>query len=175
MMFRTCSFEPEVLLGLKEGRWPEACDPELRAHVETCTTCGDLVLVTQTFQRARSESVQQAPGKSPDLIWWRAQIRRRYAAAERVSRPITIAQTFAMLVTLLIAAVLVASQYRHGLHWATRWPGLAPTRLLHPLLSAPPILSASPKPDWNVLLLVPGLGIVALLSGVVVYLASEKS
>jgi hypothetical protein len=169
MTLRTCSSEREILQALKAGHWPDGCAPELRAHVESCASCRDLVLVTQSFQIARSESVQQAPAGSPGLIWWRAQLRHRYAAARQVSRPISIAQTFALVVTLLVAATFVATQYNHGVHWASWWSGLAPTRLLH-LVS-----SSSVKPDWNLLFLLPGLGVLALFGGVVLYLARKES
>jgi hypothetical protein len=60
MTFRTCSFEKELTQALKDGHWPQGCGPELRAHVDGCSNCGDLVLVTETFQRARSESERNA-------------------------------------------------------------------------------------------------------------------
>jgi hypothetical protein len=169
MTFRTCSSEKEVLQSLKAGHWPEGCAAELRAHVESCATCRDLVQVTQIFQHARSISIQRTPEGSPSLIWWRAQLRRRYVATEQVNRPITIAQTFALLVTGMVATAFVATQYNHGLHWASWWSGLAPARLLH-LVS-----SASIKPDWNLLFLIPGLGVLALFSGVVLYLVRKES
>ena len=174
MSFRTCSFERELAQALKDGHWPQGCTAELRDHVKACASCGEMVLLTQTFQRARNESMREAvPGSpgagSPSLLWWRAQLRRRNAATERVSRPITIAQTFALLVNLLLAVVFIASQYRHGLRWASWGAELAPTRVLH-LLS-----SGAVKPDWNLAILIPSLGLLALLSGLVVYLFGEKS
>jgi hypothetical protein len=169
MRFRTCSYEKEVTQALKNGHWPQGCGPELRAHVEACDDCNDLVLVTQTFLCARSESEHSAPGFSPSLLWWRAQLRRRNAATERVSRPITIAQTFALFVNVFVGIVFVASQYRHGLHWASWWSELMHPRALH-LLPIP-----SGQLDWNLLLLISGFGVLALLSALVVYLASEKS
>ena len=125
--------------------------------------------MTQTFQGARSESEGAAPCGSPSLLWWRAQLRRRNAATERVSRPVTIAQTFAWFVTVLMGVVFVASQYRHGLRWASWWSGLVPQRGLHVLPTGSGLV------DWNLLLLISGFGVLALLSGLVVYLASEKS
>jgi hypothetical protein len=169
MTFRSCSYEKEVGQALKDGHWPEGCAAELRHHVEACASCGDLVLVTQTFQSAKSESVREAPAGSPGLLWWRAQLRRRNAVTERVSRPITIAGTFAWIVVLLVTVMFAASQYNHGLHWAAWWAGLEPARLL-------PFLSGDrARQDGNLLLIIPGLGVLALLSGIVVYLASEKS
>ena len=169
MTFRTCSFEKELAQELKDGHWPEGCGPELRAHVRSCGNCSDLVLVTQTFHRARSESERAAPSNSASLLWWRAQLRRRNAAAERVSRPITIAQTFAWLVIVLVCMVFVASQYRHGLRWAAWGSEFAPLRSVRLLAIA------SGQVGWNLPLFISGFGVLALLSVVVVYLASEKS
>ena len=168
MTIRTCSCEKELTQALKDGHWPDGCGPELRAHVDACGNCSDLVLVTQTFERARSESERAALCGSPSLLWWRAQLRRRNAATERVSRPITIAQSFALSVNVLVGVVFVASQYRHGLHWASWWSELVPARALHFLHSG------SAQVDGNLLLLLSGFGVLALLSVLVMYLASEK-
>jgi hypothetical protein len=168
MTFRTCSYESELVQALKDGHWPQGCGRELRAHVDACDSCGDLVLVTQTLQRARSESERAAPCNSPSLLWWRAQLRRRNAAAECVSRPITIAQGFAWFVTVLVAVVFVASQYRRGLHWASWWLEIVPrvTDFLP---------TSSRQLDWDLPLVITGCGVLALLSLLVIYLASEKS
>jgi hypothetical protein len=169
MMFRGCSYEREVMQALSAGHWPNSCGAELHAHVEGCASCRDLVLVTQTFQAARSESVQARPVESGSLLWWRAQLRRRNAAAKSISRPITIAQIFAWGITVVAAVIFVASQYHHGLNWASWWAELTPARALH---FAP---ANADKPDWNLLLLIPGIGTLALVGGLLVYLASEKS
>jgi hypothetical protein len=158
MIFRSCPREAELTQALKDGCWPEGCDRELRAHVDVCASCNDLVLVTQTFQQARKESTQELPPVAPGLLWWRAQLRQRNAATELVSQPIAVAQTFAWVVVVLVAAILVASQVRSGLQWASQ--------AFH-LWSL-----AAVKLDWG-LLLIPSLGVLALLS-VVLYLAWEK-
>jgi hypothetical protein len=169
MTFRTCSCENELNQALKNGHWPEGCGAELRAHVDACGSCSDLVLVTRTLQCARSEAERAAVFGSPSLLWWRAQLRRRNAATERVSRPITIAQIFALCVYVFVGVVFVASQFRHGLHWASWWSELLPAHTFHSLPAG------SGQGDWNLLLLISGVGVLALLSGLVVYLASEKS
>jgi len=169
MTFRTCSYEKELHQALKDGHWPEGCGHELRTHVDGCGNCSDLVLVTQAFRRARTQSERAAPCGSPSLLWWRAQLRRRNAAAERVSRPITIAQTFAWFVTVLVGVVFVASQYSHGLHWASWWSEFVPPRAFHLLPFG------SGQVGWNLVLLISGFAVLALLSALVVYLAAEKS
>jgi hypothetical protein len=172
MKFRTCPYEKELTQALKDGHWPQGCGPELRAHVTECGNCRDLVLVTETFQRARSESESNAPYDSPSLLWWRAQLRRRNAATQRVSRPLTIAQTFAWFVVVLVGVVFVASQYRHGLHWVSWWSEFVPLRTLHLL---PMLPAGAGQVGVNLFLLIFGFGVLALLSALVVYLASEKS
>jgi hypothetical protein len=172
MIFRTCSLEKEIAQALKDGHWPAGCGAELRAHVDSCGKCSDLVLVTQTFQSARSDSVgagHLAGFGPPSLLWWRAQLRRRNAATERVGRPITIAQAFAWSLLGLVGVVFVASQYRNGLQWKSWWAEFAAARAIHVAATG------SGPVDWNVPLLFSGLAVLALLSGLVVYLASDKS
>lgn len=169
MILRSCSFENEVGQALKDGHWPHGCAPELRAHVDSCRYCRDLVLVTETFHRARVQSAENSFPGSPDLLWWRAQLRRRYVATETIARPVSIAQTFALFLNLMVAAIFVAWNYGHGLHWAAWWSELLPARALQH------VSSASVKPDWNPVLLIPTLGAAAVLSGLMLYLFSERS
>ena len=168
-MFRSCPFEKEITQALTAGHWPDACGPELRAHVATCANCGDLVLVTEAFQRARVESAQETQPGSAGVLWWRAQLRSRNAATRKMSAPLAAAQIFAWLVTLLGTVAFVASQYRHGLHWASWWSELAPAHAFHEFSVA------AAKLDWSLVLLAPSLGALLLLSGVVLYLVSERS
>jgi hypothetical protein len=168
MSFRPCSHEKEVSQALKNGQWPQGCGPELRAHVDACGNCCDLVLVTQTFLCARNESERSASCGSPSLLWWRAQLRRRNSSTKQANRPIMIAQTFAWFVVLFVGVVFVASEYHHGLRWASWWSELMHPRAIHLLPTA------SGQVNWNLLLLIPGFGVLALLSAVVVYLASER-
>lgn len=169
MTFRTCSYENEIREALKAGHWPQGCGEELRAHVKGCANCSDLVLVTQTFQSARSESEREAFVGSPSLLWWRAQLRRRNVAAERVSRPTTIAEIFALVVYVFVGVVFVVSQYRHGLRWASWWGEIAPSRAFRFLSDGSGLV------NWNLVLLISGFGVLGLVSLVVVYLKSEKS
>jgi hypothetical protein len=169
MTFRTCSFENELTQALKDGHWPDGCGPELRTHVRSCANCSDLVLVTEIFQSTRGVSERTALSGSPSLLWWRAQLRRRNAAAERVSRPVTIAEIFALIVYVFVGVVFVASQYRHGLHWASWWSEIAPLRAFHFLSDGSGLV------NWNLLLLISGCGVLGLVSILVAYFASEKS
>jgi hypothetical protein len=164
-----CAREKEVAELIRRGHWPQACAPELCAHVDECRACSDLVLVTHTFQVAHAQSVAMPRLEASGVLWWRAQLRRRNAAIERISKPILGAQLFALAVTIVVAGVVVAWQARHGHNVATWMGDLG--RVLH--FGA--LLPASvPDMDGGLWLIFPVLATVALVSGVVVYMASEK-
>jgi len=84
-----CAREKEVADLLHRGHWPQACPAELRAHVDKCSCCAELILVTQTFQQARAEAVVMPRLDAPGVVWWRAQLRRhvRDAQAQGEDRP----------------------------------------------------------------------------------------
>jgi len=167
MTFGTCSYEKEVRLALKSGHWPAGCAPELRDHVRQCDSCNDLVLLTEAFQTARRDSANEA-SVPPGLIWWRAQLRLRRSVAEQVSTPVTIAQLFAWAISLVAAVAFVVSQYHHGLRWASWFSDLTPN-----FLRLSPIISD--HLGWSLIVLIPTLGALALVAGLVVFLVAEKS
>jgi hypothetical protein len=171
MNLNSCSREKEVARQLALGQWPEASTSELRAHAAACRSCGDLVLVTQSFQRARAQATAEAPVASSGAIWWRAQLRRRNEAIERVGKPILGAQIFALSVYLLLVAGFLASQARHGLSWLTWLEGLPQAGAGRLQDFWPSTLLSS---GWSLTLLIPVLATLALLGGVAVYLTSEK-
>ena len=116
-MLKTCSRENEVRELVERGQWPQACAPELRAHVESCRSCADYVLITTAFRSARAEAVAGVTLPPPGVLWWRAQLRRRNAAVERIGRPILGAQIFALAINLMLAVAFILWQARHGLAW----------------------------------------------------------
>ena len=119
----------EVAELLSRGYWPEACNAELRAHVAGCRACRDLVVVRQAFRAERAFAAGEARLEPPGVLWWRAQLRRRNAAIERIGRPILGAQIFALAVSLAAAIVYLGSQARRGFDWLA-WLGQIP-RALH--------------------------------------------
>jgi hypothetical protein len=173
MTLKACSCEKEIGQLLARGQWPQAGTTELRAHLGTCTSCADLVLVTLAFQSARAASAAVPTLPSPGVLWWRAQLRRRNAAVERVGKPILGAQIFAISVTLLLVIGLAVSQATHGFRWLS-WLEQIPQPQFAPLSTdffSPAALFTSGS---TLLVLMPVLATLALLGGVVVYLASEK-
>jgi len=164
-----CSREKEVAELLRKGQWLQACPAELEAHVAACRACSDLVLVTGSLQQARAHAASVAPLPPPGILWWRAQLRRRNANLERISRPVLGAQIFALAVTLLAAAGFVVANAPHGSSWWTWLEDLPRTLRLEALFPATLF-----HPTGGLWLLVPTLATLALLGGVAVYLGSEK-
>jgi hypothetical protein len=179
MTLRSCPHEAEIRQLLELGHWPQSCPPELRAHVDNCRACGDLVLVTEAFGGARVVSMNAAELPPPGVLWWRAQLRRRNTAVAQINKPILGAQIFAFVITLLVAIGFLVSQAGHSLHWLSSlgngmgdWlASLSQSQAFHLEVLWP---FASARFDAALLTLVPGVAILVLLSGVVLYLTSEK-
>ena len=87
MMLRACPREKELAALIQRGQWPAASPAELGAHVGVCRGCGDLSIAMQAFQAARAESIRAVQPAAAGVLWWRAQLRRRKAAVERIGRP----------------------------------------------------------------------------------------
>ncbi len=171
MMLNPCSREKEVADLLRRGQWPAACAPELRAHVSACRSCGDQVLVTETFQLTRSEATGATRISTPGALWWRAQLRRRNAAVESIGKPIIGAQIFALAINLFIVVAFLVYQARQGVGWLSWLEQLPEAYSLHlDNLSQSALLN----PGWSFMVLIPAVATLALLGGVVIYLASER-
>src|SRR5262249_32865514 len=112
-----CSQHDAVAATIQAGHWPAAADPALRAHVERCPSCSDLVLVAQTLRQARIESAYTARPTSPGIVWWRAQLRRRNSAIQSVARPVVVAEGIALLVLFVAVIALAAWQHDQVAAW----------------------------------------------------------
>jgi hypothetical protein len=175
MTLRSCPREKEVSELVERGQWPQASAPELRDHVLACRACADLVLVAVAFQNARAETIAAAQTGQVKLgsagaVWWRAQLRRRRAAVERIERPLVSAQIFALAVSLLAALGFAGFEARHGvawLSWLQEFPQAATVQLAD--ASTAGLFSSG----WTWLLLA-AAATLALVGGVVMFLTSEK-
>jgi hypothetical protein len=177
MKLTSCPYETEVRELIARGQWPTACSPELRAHASDCRNCGDLVLISEAFQHARVESLAAARPVSPAVLLWRAQLRRRNAAVERVARPLLGAQIFACAVALFAAVGFAGFEARSGVQWLTLsyWHDwfvqLPQTAAAHwDSLS----IASQAGSGWSWMVLIPAVATLVLLGGVAVYFATDK-
>jgi hypothetical protein len=169
MMLRSCRRSEDVASMVRKGYWPDGCDEELRAHIAGCGQCQEWILLTQSFEHARKASFDEMPQGSSFLLWWKAELRRRDAVLTQVSRPMMLAHRFAVMVGMVAVAVFLTLARTSFQGWfaldglKSLWTGLHVD-----LLSFLASFGAG-----NVMLLVSGLGAVALLGGVV-YLATDN-
>ena len=115
-----CAHERDVLDLAAIGQWPQRADAQLRAHVATCTTCAEVAEVAVAVREwGDADPVAHVPDAS--VVWHRAQVKAREAAARTASKPVWVAQGFA-LVALLVALVWMGP----GAGWyASLWSGVA--------------------------------------------------
>lgn len=123
MSLQGCARREEMRAMLALGHWPAGCSAELRAHVDGCEECRVAVALTQGMQGSRLAARPALP--SAELVWWRAQLRKRQAAMERVQRPLRGAEVFGVALTLCVAVGLAAWLTMSGV-----WTSLAVERSL---------------------------------------------
>jgi hypothetical protein len=143
MNLGNCTHKEELTSILARGAWPLAASAELQAHAAACRDCSARLRLTLGLRALRSESIAAAPQLPPGLIWWRAQIRRRHEAIERVGRPLIAGQILALaagLCILCIAWLPQRNSFQFGsfqpgpfpsgsfsIWWANLWTAAAPT------------------------------------------------
>ena len=156
-----CSRTAEVQGLLRMGHWPQAAGAELREHVRGCRRCSEMVLVTQALGAAKADAVNEARVEPPALVWWRAQLRRKHEAVQRVERPLR-AQ---MLVVLAVVCV--------GLGLAFRLSGGAATWRSWMSAGAEAIVRSGVG-SMGLGLAVAGAVALAMMAGLAVYLTVER-
>jgi hypothetical protein len=171
MTIGSCAHEKEIVALLASGQWPQAPPDELRAHVAGCRSCGEIALVTSAFRASRTTAAAAAPMVSPGILWWRAQLRRRNAAIERVTRPILGAQIFALVTCVVVGIGFAASHAAQGIGWI----GELSQQFRLATMDVAKLWAASGGGSgsmlWVMALL---LAMLVLLGGVAVYLASSE-
>lgn len=178
MKLTSCPYEKELRESMARGQWPDACPPELRAHVSGCRACGDLALIAEAFRHARTESLVAARPVVPAVLLWRAQLRRRNAAMERIAQPLMGAQIFACAVAVLAAAGFAGFEARSGVAWFT-WSYWHEWFVQLPQAAATQWSSLNSGSQagsgWTWMVLIPAVATLVLLGGAAVYFATDKS
>ena len=97
-----CPRESDVLDALASARWPDRVDAELAQHVAACGICQDVIAVAAAMQEDNDAAGREANVPSSGQMWWRAEMRARQAAIREASRPVTVAQSVAALLALVV-------------------------------------------------------------------------
>jgi hypothetical protein len=102
-----CHWEEDVLDALAAGQWPNRCPRDVRAHVESCAMCTDLVHVAGAFQVDHDVAWREARVPPSSVVWWRAQLRAREDAARSAARPLGFIQGVAATVAVWLVITLL--------------------------------------------------------------------
>ena len=72
-----------------------------------CPECGPLLALADQIRREFEHTQQHARVPTPEIVWWRAQMRAREEAARMAARPIVFTQALAVaaLIGLLVSVV----------------------------------------------------------------------
>lgn len=172
-----CPSEKELQAMLRQGRWPHACDPDLRAHVDNCRDCQELVLVTQTLQKAKLNGERLARlhlarvSGAPGLLWWRGKLRRRNEAIQSVTEPLGLAQNVGLL-GLLVAFCVLVWQGSHSDDLLNLFRSLSSSGF-SPLEEIWAVASGA---NASIIVLgVAGLGTLAFFAGFAIFFLRDKS
>jgi hypothetical protein len=70
-----------------------------------CPECGPLVALAEQIRREFTQTQQQARVPTPEIVWWRAQMRAREEATRTAAGPIVFTQALAVaaLIGLLVS------------------------------------------------------------------------
>jgi hypothetical protein len=117
-MIAQCAREADVIEAIAFGRWPEHC-ADLVAHVSTCVTCADLVIVSRALHDDRESLCREAQLPAAGMVWWRATIRARADAARTATQPISILQGVAGACIVGVTAGLATVAWQ-SIHWVDR-------------------------------------------------------
>ncbi len=116
-MKRGCRYEDEVLSAVVEGTMTES----LALHIADCETCSLAVETDGVMKDLSGAPLEWGPLPDPGLIWLKAQLMRNRDAAERASRPVTLAQQVAWGCVALAWAALLAWQWPTLNHWVVQF------------------------------------------------------
>ncbi len=167
MRIEHCEQEVAALEAVRAGRWPDACDAELRAHVTECATCSEVVMVAELLLQDDAAERAEACLPAPGLLWWKAQLRARRRAVERAAEPINIVATVMALAVALSFVAFAAWQWSHIADW---WKWLSSLPFSDKLWSD----ASSPHLWSSNLALVMSLGLCLTLVSFVVYLVLHR-
>jgi hypothetical protein len=78
---------------------------ECQCEKADCPQCGPLVQLARQIREEFEHTTQAARVPTPEIVWWRAQMRAREEAARKAARPILFTQALAIaaLIGLLVS------------------------------------------------------------------------
>jgi hypothetical protein len=160
----SCEKEPFVIEAAQCGQW----DDDLRRHAADCRICAYAVLAASFLQQMRRMDQEGAALPNASQAWWKAQLKARREALEGATRPVSWAQSGALLCTALSLAAACIWQWDSLHTWATTLSSLWHVN------PAPGLeFLANLWNSWN-LILIAGAGAMVLFITLVVWLIRSE-
>jgi predicted anti-sigma-YlaC factor YlaD len=108
MRAQSCDQESRILRAVGSRRAP---DPEVQDHLASCEACREAASVSQWMQTLSDTTGEMKSLPDPALLWWKAQLLRRWEAERRVAKPIERMQRWEVVAGTIGLAVMVVWQW----------------------------------------------------------------
>jgi hypothetical protein len=109
-MTERCRYEVHVIRAVAEARWTDS----LRQHVTECADCAAAAAAAPFMTRIARMDERQQKLPDPSVVWFKAQLLKGSAIADRITSPLNIVQ--------IVAYAVVAAGWAGMLTW--KWPDL---------------------------------------------------
>jgi hypothetical protein len=160
----SCEKEPLVTEAARCGQW----DDDLRRHAADCRICADAALAASFLQQMQRMDREGIALPNAGQAWWKARLKARREAVERATRPVSWAQSAALLCAALSLAGACVWQWNSLRAWLG---SLAAVWQVNP---APGLeFLANLWKSWSLLLLA-GAGATALFVTLIVWLVRSE-
>ncbi len=124
----SCEREQEVLEAIKAGYWRAEGDDPLSQHVRACAVCADVLMVARFLREESRLAASEASLPDAGILFWKARLLARRAAADKAGQPVAITQSIACGSGLLAALGLGVWDWPNVQSWLSGLASLWPAR-----------------------------------------------
>ena len=110
-----------------------------------CPECGPLVALAAEIHRDYDDTRKDPRVPTPEIVWWRAQMRARQEASRTAARPILLTQAIAIAALVGLLVSVATRMTLPVVSWADMTPAfIASLPLLRAAVTAAVLLVAAP-------------------------------
>jgi hypothetical protein len=109
MLHHTCAQQPDILSAVAAGRENEAL---MAAHLAACPSCCEQAAAISWMRHLAAAPEPSHPLPDPGVIWWKAQLLRRWQAERVASAPIERMHWVELVAGFACLVVFLAWQWR---------------------------------------------------------------
>jgi hypothetical protein len=117
MTHRTCAAEADILTAAAEGA---PLPPAMEAHLRACPSCREQAEAVRFMRRLASAPTAARQYPDPAVVWWKAQLARRWQAERAAAAPIERMRGIELGAGLASLAAFLIWQWRGLMDMASR-------------------------------------------------------